>query len=135
MQPPRNGPGSPQSAVMGSVAQPQHQPYGQPQMVGQPVVMQQMPGGVVMGSYPQTSAQTALILSILSIFLGGICLAIPALIIANSALAVTKQMPGHPDAGSAKAAQVISWIIIGLTLLVISFVFVLIVGAGASGGV
>jgi len=87
-----------------------------------------------MGSYPQTSAQTALILSILSIFLGGICLAIPALIIANSALAVTNQMPGHPDAGSAKAAQVISWIIIALTLLVIGYLFILLVGAGASSG-
>ena len=133
MQPPRNNPGSPQSAVMGSAAQPQHQPYGQPQIVGQPVRMQQMPGGVVMGSYPQTSAQTALILSILSIFVGNICLAIPALIIANGALAVTNQMPGHPDAGSAKAAQVISWIIIGLTLLVFGFFFMLIV-VGASSG-
>ena len=92
-----------------------------------------MPGGVVMGSYPQTSAQTALILSILSIFVGNICLAIPALIIANGALAVTNQMPGHPDAGSAKAAQVISWIIIGLTLLVFGFFFMLIV-VGASSG-
>ena len=133
MQPPRNNPGSPQSVVMGSAAQPQHQPYGQPQIVGQPVMMQQMPGGVVMGSYPQTSAQTALILSILSIFVGNICLAIPALIIANGALAVTNQMPGHPDAGSAKAAQVISWIIIGLTLLVFGFFFMLIV-VGASSG-
>jgi hypothetical protein len=121
---------------MGSVAQPQpqHQPYAQPQMVGQPVVMQQMPGTVVMGGvYPQTSAQTALILSIVSIFVGGICLAIPALIIANGALAITNQMPGHPDAGSAKIAQVISWIVIGLTLLVIGFVVLMIAGAGASG--
>lgn len=136
MQPPRNDSGSPQSAVMGSVAKPQHQPYGQPQMVGQPVMMQQMPGGVVMGSYPQTSAQTALILSIVSIFLGAgaICMAIPALIIANGALAVTNQIPGHPDASSAKVAQVISWIIIGLTLLGIGFFSLLLVGAGASGG-
>jgi hypothetical protein len=43
-------------------------------------------------------------------------------------------MPGHPDAGSAKAAQVISWIIIALTLLVIGFFFMLLVGAGASSG-
>jgi hypothetical protein len=26
-------------------------------------------------------------------------------------------MPGHPDAGMAKAAQVVGWIVIGLTLL------------------
>jgi len=150
MQPPNNNPAPPQPAVMGSVAQPQpqHQPYGQPQvqaqpqvtqftqpqMVGQPVMMQQMPGTVVMGGgYPQTSAQTAMILSIVSIFVGGICLAIPALIIANGALAITNQIPGHPDAGSAKIAQVISWIVIGLTLLVIGFFVMLIAGAGASG--
>jgi len=103
-------------------------------MVGQPVVMQQMPGTVVMGGvYPQTSAQTALILSIVSIFVGGICLAIPALIIANGALAITKQMPGHPDAGTAKIAQIISWIIIGIFTLVIGFFVLLIVGAGATG--
>ena len=136
MQPPRDNPAFPQPAVMGSVGQPQMvQPQMvQPQMVGQPVMMQQMPGGVVMGSYPQTSAQTALILSILSIFFGGICLAIPALIIANSALAVTNQMPGHPDAGSAKTAQVISWIIIALTLLVIGFFVLFVIGATASSG-
>ena len=159
MQPPNNNPALPQSAVVGSVAQPQPQPYGQPQvqsqpqpqhqpygqpqvqsqpqvtqftqpqMVGQPAMMQQMPGKVVMGGgYPQTSAQTALILSIVSIFFGGICLAIPALIIANGALGITNQIPGHPDTGSAKAAQVISWIIIGLTLLVIVF-FVMLMAA------
>ena len=150
MQPPDVNPAPPQPTVMGSVAQPQpqHQPYGQPQvqaqpqvtqftqpqMVGQPVVMQQMPGTVVMGGgYPQTSAQTAMILSIVSIFVGGICLAIPALIIANGALAITNQIPGHPDAGSAKIAQVISWIVIGLTLLVIGFFIMLVAGAGASG--
>ena len=148
MQPPNNNPAPPQPVVMGSVAQPQHQPYGQPQvqaqpqvtqftqpqLVGQPVMMQQMPGTVVMGGvYPQTSAQTALILSIVSIFVGGICLAIPALIIANGALAITKQMPGHPDAGTAKTAQVISWIMIGLTLLAIGFIVLMIIGAGASG--
>ena len=134
MQPPDVKPAPPQPVVMGSVAQPQHQPYGQPQMVGQPVVMQQMPGTVVMGGvYPQTSAQTALILSIVSIFVGGICLAIPALIIANGALAITKQMPGHPDAGTAKIAQIISWIIIGIFTLVIGFFVLLIVGAGATG--
>jgi hypothetical protein len=28
-------------------------------------------------------------------------------------------MPGHPDAGTAKAAQVIAWIVIGLSILTI----------------
>ena len=74
---------------------------------------------------PATSATTALVLSILSIFCGGICLAIPGLIIANQALAITNQYPGHPDAGSAKAAMVISWIVIGLTLVGILFYVVM----------
>jgi TM2 domain-containing membrane protein YozV len=74
-----------------------------------------------------------LILSIVSIFVGGICLAIPALVIANGALAITNQMPGHPDAGTAKTAQIISWIIIGIFILVIGFIVMLIAGAGASG--
>jgi hypothetical protein len=87
---------------------------GQPQ-AAQPVVGMGMPGMGV----PATSATTALVLSILSIFCGGICLAIPGLIIANQALAITNQYPGHPDAGSAKAAMIISWIVIGLTIVVI----------------
>lgn len=91
---------------------PQQLIIGQPQ-AAQPVVGMGMPGMGV----PATSATTALVLSILSIFCGGICLAIPGLIIANQALAITNQYPGHPDAGSAKAAMVISWIVIGLTLV------------------
>jgi|TARA_B110000881_G_scaffold216926_1_gene233405 hypothetical protein len=149
MQPPNNNPTPPQPAVMGSVAQPHHQPYGQPQvqaqpqvtqftqpqMVGQPVMMQQMPGGIVMGGgYPQTSAMAAMIISIVSIFTFGICLAIPSLIMANGALAITNQTPGHPDAGTAKAAQIISWIVIGFTLAFIGIIVLMIVGAGASGG-
>ena len=91
---------------------PQQLIIGQPQ-AAQPVVGMGMPGMGV----PATSATTALVLSILSIFCGGICLAIPGLIIANQALAITNQYPGHPDAGSAKAAMIISWIVIGLTLV------------------
>ena len=132
MQPPNNNPAPPQSAFVGSVAQPQHQPFSQPQvqaqpqvtqftqpqLVGQPTMMQQMPGTVMMGGgYPQTSALTALILSVVGLLFGGICLAIPALIVANGALAITNQFPGHPDASTAKAAQVISWITIAITLL------------------
>jgi hypothetical protein len=93
---------------------PQQLIIGQPQ-AAQPVVGMGMPGMGV----PATSATTALVLSILSIFCGGICLAIPGLIIANQALAITNQYPGHPDAGSAKAAMIISWIVIGLTIVVI----------------
>ena len=129
MQPGTDQWGQPQPQV---APQPQYgQPqYGQPpqqMIVGQTQAHQPMVGmgGPVMG-VPATSATTALILSILSIFCGGICLAIPGLIIANQALAITDQHPGHPDAGSAKAAKIISWIVIGLTLAVVLLYLVMI---------
>ncbi len=101
----------PQQMVIGQTA-----PVGgQPMMGAQPAVGMGLPG---MG-LPATSATTALVLSILSIFCGGICLAIPALIVAKQALAVTDQYPSHPDAGTAKAALIISWVVIGLTLAVV----------------
>ncbi len=36
---------------------------------------------------------------------------------ANSALEITNQHPGHPDHGMAKAANIVSWIGIGLAIL------------------
>ena len=112
--------------------------YGQPpqqMIIGQPNMAQPAVGmGHPMMGAPATSATTALVLAILSLFCGGICLAIPALIVANNALTITNQYPGHPDAGSAKAAMIISWIVIGLTAVVV----VIYVGLGvlmlASGG-
>jgi hypothetical protein len=108
--------------------QPQAAPYTPPQYTPPQVVVtqqQQQPfvsGAPMMGgAYPATSATTALILSILSLFCGGICFAIPGLIMANSALTITDSYPGHPDSGSAKAAQVISWIVIGLTIAMVGF--------------
>ncbi|MDA8673628.1 hypothetical protein N9L65_03680 [Candidatus Poseidoniales archaeon] len=73
---------------------------------------------------PETNATLALVLSILGlvgsfIYGFGICLAIPSLILANGALAITNQYPNHPDAGSAKAAKVISWIAIIFFVVVI----------------
>jgi len=41
-------------------------------------------------------------------------------------LAITNQFPGHPDAATAKAAQIVSWIIIGFTLLVFLLAIVMI---------
>lgn len=99
-------------------------PYVPPQqlIIGQPQAAQPTVGmGMPVMAIPTTSATTALVLSILSLFCGGICLAIPGLIIANQALAITDQYPGHPDAGSAKAAKIISWIVVGLTVLAILF--------------
>ena len=118
----------PQQMVMGQVGQPMAQT--QQIVVGQP-----MQRGMVntMMMVPTTSATTALVLSILSIFCGGICLAIPALIVANSALKITNQYPGHQDAGTAKAAQIVSWIVIILTGLGILLYGMLIATVAFSG--
>jgi len=69
------------------------------------------------GYFAPTQATLALVLSILGVVACSICTAIPGLILANQALTITSDQPGHPDAGLAKAAQVIGWIVIGLTLL------------------
>tara|TARA_B110001454_G_scaffold101759_1_gene96111 strand:- start:388 stop:798 length:411 start_codon:yes stop_codon:yes gene_type:complete len=92
--------------------------------------------GAPMGQFTQTNATLALILSIVGIIvtftLGcGVLLAIPAVIIANGALTITNGQPGHPDSGSAKAAQVISWINIALTIIVIIFIIAIFVFFGS----
>jgi hypothetical protein len=97
--------------------------------------------GAPMGQFTQTNAMLALILSIIGIILFftagcGILLAIPSVILANGALTITNGQPGHPDSGSAKAAQVISWITIGLTILgiiVIIFIIIALGGFAAMG--
>ncbi len=68
---------------------------------------------------PATNAVLALVLGILGIVMCGICTAVPGLIIANGALATTNQYPGHPDQGVAKAAQIVSWIAIGISLVIL----------------
>ena len=88
-------------------------PQAWAQVPNQLPIQQGMPMG---GYYPPTQAVLALVLSILGVVACSICTAIPGLILANSALKVTDSMPGHPDAGMAKAAQVVGWIVIGLTL-------------------
>ena len=70
---------------------------------------------------PTTNAVLALVLGILGMVMCGICTAVPGLILAQGALATTNQYPGHPDQGVDKAAQIVSWIAIGLSLLVILF--------------
>ena len=110
--------------------QPQPQ-FVKTQMPNQGVQQQYVVGGmptgtVVMGGLPTTNAQLALILSIVSIFAGGLCLAIPSLILANGALKVTNQIPGHPDGQQAKIAMIISWVVIGLyTLIILFYAFLL----------
>ena len=81
---------------------------------------------------PTTNAVLALVLGILGMVMCGICTAVPGLILAQGALATTSQYPGHPDHGVAKAAQIVSWIAIGLSLLVILFYGVAIAIAVAS---
>ena len=120
--------------------QPVQPAYGQPpqqQVIGQPAVLVGQPTvgmGVPMGmGFPTTQATVALVLSILGLVGCGICTALPGLIMANGALAITKQYPNHPDAGSAKAAMVIGWIVVGLTIVAVLFyvVMFIILGAGA----
>lgn len=88
--------------------------------------------GAQMGFFPKTNASTALTLSILGLALGVMCfplcglLAIPGLIMGQSSLNVTKSIPGHPDSGAARAAQVIGLITLGL-LLVMLAIFVLVI--------
>jgi hypothetical protein len=111
------------------VAQPPVQTHVQ-QAPPATVIVGQLPSVIAGSPYlsaatlPITSATTALVLSILSVFCGGICLAIPALIVAQNALKITDAYPGHPDAGSAKAAKIVSWIVIGLSLIFILMMMV-----------
>ena len=93
-------------------AQPQIQPQAvpmqqaaQPQIQGQVIPMQPMQN---MQGFPTTNAMLALILGCVSLVFGGVCLAIPALIIANGALKITSQYPGHPDQSNANIARIIS---------------------------
>ncbi len=89
--------------------------------------------GMAMGYFAPTQATLALVLGILGIVGCSICTAIPGLMLANSALATTASQPGHPDAGTAKAAQVVSWISIGLALLGVLFYGAMFALLAASG--
>ena len=100
---------------------PEQQPQ-QPQIAGQPqpVMMQQQGYAIPVGNMqaiqvPTTMALVALILSIVSIFTCGALMSIPSLIMANNALKITDQFPGHPDASMAKIAKIVSVISIVLT--------------------
>ena len=98
----------------------------QPVITGSPVSVGM--GNPVAGMYvPTTNALVALILACASFVFGGICLSIPAVILAARALEITRSIPNNPDHGTAKAAQIVGWINIGLTVLVL----VLLTGAFA----
>ena len=93
----------------------------QPGQLGQHGNQIPLQPGMAMGYFAPTQAVLALVLGILGLVGCSICTAIPGLLMANSALATTNAQPGHPDAGTAKAAQVVSWITIGLAILGLLF--------------
>ena len=101
------------------------QPQTAQQFVQQPqqVVMMNQ---AVMGAYPSTNATLALVLSCISFVAMGPLLSIPGLIIANGALKITDSLPGHPDAGMAKAARIVATINIVLTVVLIIFIMILV---------
>ena len=90
----------------------------QPTITGSPVAVGM--GMPVTGQFfPTTNAMLALILACLSFVICGACMSIPAVIIAGQALQITSSMPNHPDHGTAKAAQVVAWVNIGLTAVAV----------------
>ena len=93
----------------------------------------QVQGNSIVGQYTETNAVMAMILAAVSYFMCGICSAIPAVIIANGALQITSNQPGHPDHGLARAAQIMGWIAIVLFALgiLIWLFFVILLGGGA----
>ncbi len=105
----------------------------QPASQSEVLYVQGMSNPMNAGQYPQTQAVVALVLSIVGLTM--CCLTAPVgLIMANTALETTKQYPGHPDQGLAKAAQVVGWIAVGIWVLVAVFyllMFVVIVASGA----
>tara|TARA_B100000767_G_C19769757_1_gene539335 strand:+ start:1256 stop:1645 length:390 start_codon:yes stop_codon:yes gene_type:complete len=107
--------------------------YGQPGQHGQLGNHIPLQPGMAMGYFAPTQATLALILGILGFVGCSICTAIPGVILANSALVITGDQPGHPDAGTAKAAQVISWISIGLAVLGLLFYGAMFALLAASG--
>ena len=74
---------------------------------------------------PNTYATLSFLLACGSLFFGGIFLAVPSLLLANSARKITDQYPGHPDATTAKNAQKISWVVIVISVLFFALLLVL----------
>ena len=99
----------------------------QPASQGDVVYVQGMNNPMNAGQYPQTQAVVALVLSVVGLMMCGLCTAVPGVIMANTALGTTKQYPGHPDQGLAKAAQIVGWISIGLWIVGLALYFLMIV--------
>ena len=105
----------------------------QPASQAEVLYVQGMSNPMNVGQYPQTQAVVALVLSVLGLMGFSCCTAIPGVIMANSALEITKQNPGHPDQGLAKAGKIIGWITIVLWIAIIGFYLLLFVVAVALG--
>jgi hypothetical protein len=99
----------------------------QPESQTEVLYVQGMSNPMNVGQYPQTQATIALVLSIVGLMGFSCCTAIPGVIMANSALEITKQNPGHPDQGLANAAKIIGWISIGLWVVGLALYFLMIV--------
>ena len=106
----------------------------QPASQSEVLYVQGMSNPMNVGQYPSTNATVALVLSIVGLMGFSCCTAIPGVILAGSALEITKQHPGHPDQGLANAAKIIGWISIGLTIAFVGlylFIIIIAVAAGA----
>jgi hypothetical protein len=106
----------------------------QPESQTEVLYVQGMSNPMNVGQYPSTNATVALVLSIVGLMGFSCCTAIPGVIMASSALEITKQHPGHPDQGLANAAKIIGWISIGLTIAFVGlylFIIIIAVAAGA----
>jgi len=107
----------------------------QPANQSEVLYVQGMSNPMNVGQYPSTNATVALVLSIVGLMGFSCCTAIPGVILAGSALEITKQHPGHPDQGLANAAKIIGWISIGLTIVLTALylLFIIVVVAASAG--
>jgi hypothetical protein len=94
------------------------------------IYVQGMSNPTKIGQYPATKATIALVLGILGFSGFSCCTAIPGLLLANSAAEIANQYPGHPDIGMAKAAKMVNWTIIGISIFVLIIYVVVFVILG-----
>ena len=96
--------------------------YGAAQPNPQGSVQPMMGMGTDMRGEQSTQATAALVVSLVSL-VGGIVFFLPfflapvSLVLANKSLNITKMYPGHSEHGVARAAQIISAIIVTLLLI------------------
>ena len=106
-------------------------------LAGQPHTPTMVPMGTPMGMAvpPTTNAVLALVLGILGWVGCGICTSLPAFFVAQSAIKTASTYPNHPELSMANAAKWVSLINVILSVIVILFYVLLIVGAVAAGDI